>query len=217
MKKVDIRKAAEIGLKILGNNNIFTDDLGFRLRLTSNHHYLNKRNIKPSTIKHFDIGYCASGYLKGRIAISIHANNGTLVGYAGRTIDDNSQPKYLFPPNFKKLDYLYNFHRVINVYNDQRRPICVVEGFFDVFHLYQNELLAVSIMGCTMSNKQLKLLKSLDALYYLIMDGDKAGHIATKKISKFFQSAGLKFKPIYLTDNMQPEFLPKNYLSTLTT
>lgn len=211
-KKVSIHQAALIAHDILGKNTIFQDDLGFRLKLDTGHSYIIKRNITLSTARYFGIGYCDNGYFKNRIAIPIYSDNNTLVAYAGRAIDD-TLPKYLFPKNFKKLDYLFNFNRIVDSFNNQ--PIFIVEGFFDVLNLFQLGFSAIAIMGCSISDTQLKLFKSLDAFYYLLLDGDNTGRYAASKISKLFGSVNIRFNNIMLTDNLQPDNLSKSFLDSL--
>ena len=92
------------------------------------HTYLEQRAVQPSTAAWFGIGYYAgSGFLRHRIVFPIHDSEGQLVAYAGRSID-GSEPRYLFPPGFRKSQVVFNLHRA--VWGSAGCAI-VVEGFFD--------------------------------------------------------------------------------------
>lgn len=97
--------------------------------------------------------------LKGRIAIPIHNEKGELIAYAGRYPGDppEEESKYIFPPNFKKSCVIFNLNRVRD--NDKERESILVEGFFDVFNLWQVGFKnVVALMGTTLTKKQEELI-----------------------------------------------------------
>ena len=58
--------------------------LGLSLRCNPKHPYLATRGLSPETIAEFDLGFCATGPLRNRIAIPVHDAQGQVIGYAGR-------------------------------------------------------------------------------------------------------------------------------------
>jgi len=161
--------------------------LTFKLKsLDYDHPYLKERGIKKETIKEFGLGYCKRGILKGRIAISIHNEKGELVAYAGRYPGDppEEESKYIFPPNFKKSLILFNLNRV--ECEEKEKELILVEGFFDVFNLWQAGVKnAVALMGTSLTEEQEELiLRCLgkDGRITLIFDSDEAGKKAGKEI-----------------------------------
>ena len=70
--------------------------------------------------------------MAGRVVIPIHDENGFLVAYAGRSLDE-TDPKYRFPPRFRKSLVLFNLHRAAA----EGKSVIVVEGFFDCFKVHQ--------------------------------------------------------------------------------
>ena len=72
--------------------------------LDPTHPYLVEQELSQETIAHFGIGFCKTGMMKGRIAISIHDEDAVLIGYTGRY--PGAPPKgelvYLFPPGFSQ-------------------------------------------------------------------------------------------------------------------
>lgn len=162
--------------------------LKFELKnLDAEHAYLKERGLTPETIKRFGLGYCSKGMMAGRIAIPIHNEKGELVAYAGRLVNaseiSEENPKYKLPPNFVKSKVLFNLHRV----KDQAkgRILVVVEGFFDVFKLYQEGIAnVVAIMGSSMSEEQEKLILETvgeDGQVELRFDDDEAGGTCAKE------------------------------------
>lgn len=64
--------------------------LDFELKsMDYNHPYLKHRGFSECIIKAFGLGYCNRGLMKGRVAIPLHDAFGSLIGYAGRIVDDS--------------------------------------------------------------------------------------------------------------------------------
>jgi DNA primase len=99
-----------VGEKAAASNKLPT----FQLKgIDPAHPYLFTRGISRETAESFGVGYFAGkGSMSGRVVIPIHNEEGGLVAYAGRTIDD-SEPKYKLPVGFHKSLELFNLHRAI--------------------------------------------------------------------------------------------------------
>lgn len=90
--------------------------LTFALKtLDGEHPSLGMLGIEAETIEHFGAGYCAKGLLKGRLAIPIHNAAGELVAYAGLAIEDDTSPRYLFPPKFHPALEVFNLDRLSEI------------------------------------------------------------------------------------------------------
>jgi len=154
--------------------------LTFELRsLDSKHPYLKERGLKEETIKEFGLGYCKRGLMKGRIVIPIHNEKRELIAYAGRYPGDppEGESKYKFPPKFKKHLVLFNLNRSKDIAKKKR--LILVEGFFDVFNLWQAGFKnVVALMGTSMSEEQEKLIVEIlgeNGKIALMFDEDEAG------------------------------------------
>ena len=149
--------------------------LTFSLRLRW-HPYLEQRAVDPSTAAWFGIGYYAgSGFLRHRVVFPIHDSEGQLVAYAGRSID-GSEPRYLFPPNFRKSQVVFNLPRAVG---ETARWAIVVEGFFDCLRVHQAGFRnVVALMGVSLSEVQEQLLLERFQQLVLMLDGDEAGRRA---------------------------------------
>jgi DNA primase len=178
--------------------------LTFRLtELIGNHPYLVARGVDETTAALFGIGYYRGpGFIHGRIAIPIHNEAGELVAYAGRSVD-SSEPKYLFPPGFRKSVELFNLHRVSS---NPLQELIVVEGFFGCVRVHQAGFAnVIALMGCTISPAQSKLLCAACSRAVVFLDGDLAGRQALPVISDTLRAQGLELRKVCLPDGWQPD------------
>jgi DNA primase len=171
-------KACEHQLASKGSSG--SRPLTFSLRLRW-HPYLAQRAVHPSTAAWFGIGYYAgSGFLRHRIVFPIHDGEGQLVAYAGRSID-GSEPRYLFPPGFRKSQVIFNLHRAVG---ESAGCAIVVEGFFDCLRVHQAGYRnVVGLMGISLSEVQEQLLLERFQQLVLMLDGDEAGRRASQQLA----------------------------------
>lgn len=163
--------------------------LDFELKgLDSEHPYLRRRGFTAETIAHFALGVAVRGSLKDRLAIPLLGQDGKLLGYAGRVIDDaaitEDNPRYKFPSKRERAGVVHEFRKSLFLYNgfQVEKPVedlIVVEGFTAVWWLEQHDFApAVATMGSDCSAKQAELIVSLvkpNGRVWLVPDGDAAG------------------------------------------
>src|ERR1700730_6519508 len=132
----DVRRvASQLKERFLGNskppkkneeseteNVVINAPLDFELKgLDAAHPYLFNRRFTEETIERFGLGYCSRGLLANRIAIPLHNFEGSVVGYAGRVIDDaaisEDNPKYKFPGGRKRNGVIHEFRKSFLLYN----------------------------------------------------------------------------------------------------
>jgi hypothetical protein len=144
------------------------------------HPYLSERRVDSKTAANFGVGFHpGKGSMEGRIVIPIHNDDGILVAYAGRSLDQ-SERRYMFPARFRKSHVLFNLHRAVR----HGKAVIVVEGFFDCFNVYQAGFpCAVALMGCSLSQRQEVLLQKHFQQVTLMLDGDTAGRRAAALIA----------------------------------
>jgi DNA primase len=167
---------------------VFNRPLGFSLadKLDYSHPYLAERGLDEATIREFGVGFCNAGTLIARVAIPIHTVGGELVGYVGRWPGEPpaETPKYKLPKGFRKSVELFNLHRALTEASEL--PLVVVEGFFDVFHLWRYGVRrVVSLMGCNLSDYQESLLRehAFGTRILVMLDEDDAGRNARGEIA----------------------------------
>jgi DNA primase len=190
--------------------------LKFELRVNTSHDYGLRRGLTQATLDLFGAGLCLSkGMFAGRFVIPLHDEQGRLVGYAGRSLND-SEPKYLFPSRdkgFYKSDLLFNLHRVLETVSPDT-PLIIVEGFFDCMKTAQAGFNVVSLLGSSLSEAQEELLVQNFNQLVLLFDGDAAGRKATEDCLK--RLAWRVFvHAIELAEEQQPDQLSTEELRLL--
>ena len=140
--------------------------------------------------------------------------NGKVNGFSGRIYHGEDTNKYLNTketPIFKKGENIFNYERA----KEETRKckfIIVMEGFMAVIRAYTIGVKnCVALMGTSLTNEQMNLIKKLSNNVYLCFDGDKAGITATINNGKKFVEAGFDVKVIPLSDNLDPDdYIIKN-------
>ncbi|MEJ2567258.1 MAG: CHC2 zinc finger domain-containing protein [candidate division WOR-3 bacterium] len=199
--------------------------MNLRLKLQHQHCYLEKRNIPPQLARYFQMGFCQYGMMKNRIAIPVFDIQNRIVAYCGRAVQQDVYPKYLFPKKFNKSGHLFNIQHITphtphTPHTPQpsqyQKPVFIVEGFFDCIHIVKLGFDAVALMGSSISQQQLTLLKEINRFYILMLDGDEAGEKATIKVSNKMAQFKLTFKTVYLIEVKEPELLDYDFLEMTT-
>ena len=154
--------------------------LDFELRhLDPKHPYLADRGFDAETVGHFGLGHCRKGLMRDRIAIPIRDEQGRLVAYGGRMVDDDEvdadTPKYRFPGpvekeradgtvvrrEFRKSEVLYHADDLWPR-RSSLATLYVVEGFPACWWLWQLGFRdVVAVMGSSCSDRQAELLVGL--------------------------------------------------------
>jgi hypothetical protein len=102
------------------------------------------RRLSRATIFGYDIGFCPSGRYARRVILPIY-QQGTLISYQARAVDDGVEPKYLGPPGPRRKA-LFNLDRAA-----RSRVLLLVEGIFDALTLPD---FAVATLGKQLTEEQ---------------------------------------------------------------
>lgn len=138
---------------------------------------------------------------QGRVVFPVCDNEGNVVAYSARRINEADDPKYVLSKEtyiFHKSSILYNYH----IAKEKARiagHIYVLEGFMDVYALSKIGLdNAVALMGTALTSEHITLLRQLNVEIRLCLDGDLPGQSAMLKICKTLEDSGLT---VYVVDN----------------
>jgi len=147
-----------------------------------------------------------------RVTFPIHATNGSMVGFGGRTITGH-QAKYINSPEtpyFNKSRLLYAYHHARqDIY--KRQEIIITEGYLDVIMLHQAGFTnAVATLGTALTPEHLPLLRKGEPRVVMAYDGDKAGRAAALKASKLLSAAGFNGGVVIFGDGLDPADMVKN-------
>ena len=156
--------------------------------------------------------------LKGRLIFPILDKRGRLVGFGGRSLNQE-EPKYLNSPEtplFKKGETLYGIYEIYKNLELLKRlskgmqPFLVVEGYIDVISLSQEKITAVAPMGTALTEQQLLEIWRINSEPYLCFDGDMAGKRAAMRAldkSLPFLKPGFSLKFVFLPKGEDPDSL----------
>jgi len=148
---------------------------------------------------------------RGRLMFPIHNFKGQVIAFGGRSIDEESQPKYLNSPEtplFSKSKELYGLYHA-RKYSRSIDNIIVVEGYMDVVSLHQHGVTnAVASLGTATTPQHIDILSKTSNNIVFCFDGDIAGknaawkalNIALPKIK-----AGLLIRFMFLPDGEDPD------------
>ncbi len=147
-----------------------------------------------------------------RVIFPIHATNGSIVGFGGRTITGH-QAKYVNSPEtpyFNKSRLLYAYHHARqDIY--KHKEIIITEGYLDVIMLHQAGFTnAVATLGTALTPEHLPLLRKGEPKVIMAYDGDNAGRVAALKASKLLSAAGFDGGVVIFNDGLDPADMVKN-------
>ncbi len=149
---------------------------------------------------------------RNRVIFPIIDLKGDVVGFGGRSLSEDSGPKYLNSSDtlvFKKSFGVYslNFAK-----NSKLKEFLLCEGYFDVLTLHQNGFdSAIATLGTSLTKEQARLLKRNKKDIVLAYDMDIPGKIAAKRASLIFEEIGIKVKVLNFSGAKDPdEFVKKH-------
>jgi DNA primase len=141
-----------------------------------------------------------------RITFPIHAPNGSIVGFGGRTITGH-QAKYINSPQtklFNKSRLLYAYH-LAKEFIYRKKELIVTEGYLDVVMLHQAGFTqAVATLGTALTQEHLPLLRKGEPKIILAYDGDTAGRNAALKASKLLSTSGFDGGVVLFEGGLDP-------------
>ncbi len=143
-----------------------------------------------------------------RVIFPIINTSGKVIGFGGRRIDENDNPKYLNSPEnavFQKKNNLYALNTTKQEIGREGNAI-LVEGYMDVISLYQSGVKNVAAsLGTALTDNQAKLLKRYTGNVNLCYDADNAGINAALRGIDILAPQGLKVKVFHVTDGKDPD------------
>lgn len=151
---------------------------------------------------------------RDRVIFPIINTSGKVIGFGGRAVNPEENPKYLNSPEskiFQKKNNLYglNISRQ-NVGKDGF--IILVEGYMDTIALYQSGVQNVAAsLGTALTENQAKLIKRYTRDVILSYDADNAGRAAALRGLEILKKEDCKVRVLHVTDGKDPdEYVKKN-------
>jgi len=203
-----IAKRFELGFAPAGWTNLFdqyTDKKDSIKDLLSMGMIVQKKDKKDDYYDRF----------RNRLMFPIHNAKGSVIGFGGRVLSPEDNPKYLNSPEtplFSKSKELYGLYHC-RKYSRRIDSILVVEGYMDVIALHQQGITnVVATLGTATTPAHLQVLsRSADTIVFCF-DGDKAGKDAAWKALKTSLpsiTSGLIIKFLILPEGEDPDTIIK--------
>ncbi len=152
--------------------------------------------------------------LRGRVVFPIRDVRDRIIGFGGRAIYPDQEPKYLNTPEspvFHKRDSLYGFPQALEGIRRRGRAI-LCEGYFDRIALARAGLgESLATCGTALTEGHARQLSRRCDQVVLLFDGDAAGQSAVEKALQVLLPAGLRARAALLPPGDDPDsFLERN-------
>ncbi len=148
-----------------------------------------------------------------RIMFPIRDRRGRCIGFGGRVLDKDEEPKYLNSPEtpvFHKRQSLYGIYEALQS-NRELKRLLVVEGYMDVVALAQFGInYAVATLGTATTPEHIQQLFRHTSHIIFCFDGDNAGRQAAWKAMENLLPLledGLQAHFMFLPDTEDPDSL----------
>ena len=151
---------------------------------------------------------------RNRVMFPIINTSGKVIGFGGRAIDPDDNPKYLNSPEskiFQKKNNLYGLN-ISRQSVGKDGYIILVEGYMDTIALYQAGVTNVAAsLGTALTESQARLIKRYTKNVVLSYDADGAGRAAALRGLDILKAEECKVRVLHVTDGKDPdEYIKKN-------
>ncbi len=148
------------------------------------------------------------GRFRNRLMFPIHNESGKIIGYGGRALSSDDEPKYLNSPEtpiYRKSQVLYNLHRAKEAVRKDDRVI-LVEGYMDAIGVSSAGFRAVvASCGTALTPQQVQALKRHSPKIAVNFDPDAAGANATERSISLLLQEGMQVRIVELDGGLDPD------------
>lgn len=146
--------------------------------------------------------------LRGRVTFPIQDVRGRCIGFGGRALGPEQEPKYLNTPEtalFRKREAFFGFPMALEPMRRSGRAV-VVEGYFDLVALHRAGVTeTVATCGTALTPEHAKNLRRRAREVVLLFDGDAAGEKAVTRALEVLLPEGLRVRAAQLPAGDDPD------------
>ncbi|MGD0668784.1 MAG: DNA primase [Bryobacteraceae bacterium] len=145
---------------------------------------------------------------RNRLMFPIHNESGKVIGFGGRALAADDEPKYLNSPEtaiYKKSYVLYNLHRAKETIRKQDRVI-LVEGYMDAIGVTAAGIAnVVASCGTSLTAQQVQAMKRHSARIAVNFDPDAPGANAAERSIGLLLEEGMQVRIVELDGGLDPD------------
>jgi DNA primase len=145
---------------------------------------------------------------RNRLMFPIHGETGKIIGFGGRALAADDNPKYLNSPEtliYKKSYVLYNLNRAKDAIRKEDRVI-LVEGYMDAIGVTAAGFgPVVASCGTSLTAQQVQMLKRHSQRIVVNFDPDAAGANAAERSIKLLLEEGMQVRIMELEGDLDPD------------
>ena len=162
---------------------------------------------KPDTGRVYD-------RFRDRIMFPIFDTSKRPIGFGGRGMTPDAEPKYLNSPEtplYQKTKTLYGLHTA-QYHIKQKNSVIIVEGYMDFLSLFQADIKnVIATSGTALTDVQARIIQRYTNNVFLVFDGDSAGVHAAQRGIFVLAPYNLDIRILVLPGNEDPDsFVKKN-------
>jgi DNA primase len=147
-------------------------------------------------------------FFRGRLIFPIRNISGDFIGFGGRVLEGDKQPKYLNTPEsplYHKGREVYGLFEGRAALQTEQKAI-LVEGYMDVLALAQHGFShTVAPLGTALTEDQVKRLSRHVRELIVIFDGDRAGQLAAWRALEIVTTAEVTTRIVPLPEEEDPD------------
>ncbi|RWR15143.1 DNA primase [Siminovitchia fortis] len=151
---------------------------------------------------------------RNRVMFPLLDAKGRTIAFSARAVENDDSPKYLNTPEtaiFNKSSLLYNYNGARSEIRRQGYAV-LFEGFADVISADQaNVKNGVAVMGTSLTNEHIRLLRRLTDTIILCFDSDQAGIEASNRAGSLLVEQGMEVKAAMLPKGTDPDDYIRKY------
>jgi DNA primase len=145
---------------------------------------------------------------RNRLIFPIHNESGKIIGFGGRALAAEDEPKYLNSPEtpiYKKSYVLYNLHRAKEAIRKDDRVI-LVEGYMDAIGVTAAGFRGVvASCGTSLTTQQVQALKRHTQKIVVNFDPDAPGANAAERSISLLLEEGMQVRIMELDGGLDPD------------
>ncbi|HBY62033.1 MAG TPA: DNA primase [Solibacterales bacterium] len=174
---------------------------------------LQNKGFSPETIEQAGLAVQREGggyydRFRGRLMFPIHNESGKVIGFGGRALSPEDEPKYLNSketPLYHKSFVLYNLHRAKKAAHKAGRFV-LVEGYMDVVGVAAAGIgEVVASCGTALTDLQVRSMRRHAERMLVNFDPDAAGAAAAEKSIQMLLDEGMRVRIVQLDGGLDPD------------